>query len=88
MHDKKKTKMARGGAMMPRMDEPNMMQRPMGMARGGKVKKPAMARGGMADKTPMAMARGGKVKKVAMARGGMTKKSNCGASVPAARGKK
>jgi len=73
MHDKNgKTKMARGGAMMPRMDDPTMMQRPMGMARGGKVKKPAMARGGMA-------------KKQGYAKGGMV---NCGASVPAARGKK
>lgn len=55
--------------------------------KNGKTK---MARGGamMMDEPRMAMARGGKVKKVAMARGGMAKKSNCGASVPAARGKK
>ena len=60
------------------------------MARGGAMmmdeQRMAMARGGKAKK--VTMARGGKAKKVAMARGGMAKKSNCGASVPAARGKK
>lgn len=74
-------RLAKGGMAMP------MGEKDGKMAKGGMVKREMPKRG---SRTATNMARGGmaKMSSTGYNKGGMVQKANCGASVPASKGKK